>query len=113
MKAVYGLHPEKWAKKLLMDIKRAQIDALFLSLSAAQIIVLQQHNSEARWNITWLIDDTPAFNKDSYWQGVNAHPETRPRSRVPRNVPAHAIIGMQRSMQSWLDDTEGAGGDEC
>ena len=84
------------------EIKHVHVDALFLSLAAANIIVLQRHKSTTRWNISWLDDDTPAFQKDTCWQGVNTFPPTRTRMRTPRNVPAHAIVNMQRSMQMWL-----------
>ena len=72
-------------------MKRTQVDALFLSLAAVGIMKIEKaRGGVIRWNIGWNADDTPLYNNNDVWLGINLHNNTRARRRKPlvngRNV---------------------------
>ena len=73
---------EKIFDRAAGGMRRAQVDALFLSLAAVGIMKMEKaKGGTIRWNIGWSKDDTPLYNKSLVWRGINLHHHARPRRR--------------------------------
>ena len=81
-------------------IKRSQVDALFLSLSATKILHIRRDGARVLWSLAWVDDDTPVYSLDVHWTGLNLFPKSRPRER--RSVTPAAVSNMRQTMMTWL-----------
>jgi len=65
-------------------LKRTQVDGLFLSLAAVGILKMEKNkHGIVVWNLAWDTHDSPAYNVDSKWVGLNLHDPARVRKRLP------------------------------
>ena len=73
------------------QIRRKQVNALFLLLRAASILVIDRKGTEVRWNIgrrdlpSRANAGTPLFRDDCRWIGIPTHDEDRQRKNETNN----------------------------
>ena len=84
------------------EIKRSQVDALFLSMYASGLLTMERDRASMRWKIAWTDSETPAYMDDARWMGMPLLPPTRAQIHVRRIVPTGVMEEMQRSMHNWL-----------
>ena len=61
------------------EIKRSQVDALFLSMFASGLLTMERNRASIRWNIAWTDSETTGYMDDTRWIGMPLHPTTRAR----------------------------------
>ena len=79
---------EKIFDRAVSGLRRTHVDALFLSLVAAEMLSLKSVRGVFKWNLTWLDEHTPAYTRNENWKGINVFDALRPRKRTPEKIAA-------------------------
>ena len=75
--------------RAVSGVNRTNVDALFLSLAAVGVLVIESVNGKFRWYIAWEIDyanknmDTSFYKTDDIRIGINMHHPNKKRTRAP------------------------------
>ncbi len=90
-----------WKQKIfdlsLRNIKRSNVDALFLAMRAFGIMVVKKHRNILCWNIAR--EDIPGgpnqgaplcASNEELFSGIHLFPDSRPRKNDPDNVTTAA-----------------------
>ena len=62
-------------------IKRANVDALFLSLAATKLANICRQPVKVVWTLTWTDKSITGFESDEYWDGVTFFSDQRLQQR--------------------------------
>jgi len=93
---LWGQRNHSWIEKIFdrsfSGIKRSNVDALFLSLTAAGIIQIEKTSAGVvRWNICYSDDSSAVYLMDNVWTCINMHQPDRTRMLDTRRNRATAM----------------------